>query len=327
MQLTPSIISGCLIASILLSSCSLSEQVAPTPQPTVDTNALAAVVVKTIEAQTELNKTQPSAGTQAPTNTPYVITATPGLINTPTPLPAVSQPVALPCNRAVFINDITIPDGTLLASGASFVKTWRVMNMGTCIWNPSYRFLFESGSLLGGPSMINLPEYVNPGQTVDISVPMVAPSSNGTYEGLWEIQDASGNNFGVGANGTSPLDVLVVVGSTPVDFTVRHVTMGVNSSNVVTKCGPGYTFEFSANIFTSAPGKVEYTWVFSNGSRSGLNRLHFSSAGSQTVTTTWALGTSGPIAGGNPYNGWAQIYVDQPNHQYFDEVNFTLQCN
>jgi uncharacterized repeat protein (TIGR01451 family) len=52
-------------------------------------------------------------------------------------------------------------------------------------------------------SAVNLPTSVAPGATIDLSLNMVAPLSSGTYFSYWELRNASGVDFGVGAGGTS----------------------------------------------------------------------------------------------------------------------------
>jgi len=105
------------------------------------------------------------------------------------------------CDRARFIADVTVPDGTIFAPGAAFSKTWRLMNVGTCTWTTSYSLVFESGEQMGGSS-VNLPWSVAPGQTVDVTVNLTAPGSYGIYRGYWRFQNSSAVRFGIGADGT-----------------------------------------------------------------------------------------------------------------------------
>ncbi len=100
---------------------------------------------------------------------------------------------------ATFISDVTIADGTYVAPGSSFTKTWRIKNSGNVTWNSGYRLVFSSGNQMSAPSSVALPYSVSPGQTVDISVNMVAPTYSGTFRGNWMIQSDTGYQFGVGA--------------------------------------------------------------------------------------------------------------------------------
>ncbi|MFO3797994.1 MAG: NBR1-Ig-like domain-containing protein, partial [Anaerolineales bacterium] len=94
------------------------------------------------------------------------------------------------CDWAQFIADVTIPDGTVMAPGTAFTKTWRLKNIGTCTWGSGYRLAFSSGSQMDAPAEVNLPYSVAPGQMVDVSVTMTAPSTPGTYRGYWLLKNA-----------------------------------------------------------------------------------------------------------------------------------------
>jgi uncharacterized repeat protein (TIGR01451 family) len=122
-------------------------------------------------------------------------------------------------DRAAFIADVTIPDGTVFAPNAAFTKTWRLKNIGTCTWTTSYKLIFVSGNQLGATSPIAFTSSVAPGATVDLSANMVSPAANGTYQGNWMLQNASGTNFGIGTSGTGVFWVLIQVsggsGATP----------------------------------------------------------------------------------------------------------------
>ena len=110
------------------------------------------------------------------------------------PAAAVSIPAASAlssCDRAQFIADVTVPDGTNVLPGLTFAKTWRLKNVGTCTWTTSYTLVFASGDALGG-SPVNLPSTVVPGQTVDVTVSLTAPTTAGHYIGFWQFKNASG---------------------------------------------------------------------------------------------------------------------------------------
>jgi len=127
---------------------------------------------------------------------------------TATPVPATSTPVrptntAVPtavsyCDWVAFIKDVTIPDGTQLSTGEVFTKTWRLQNRGTCTWTPDYMLVFSGGDSMGSTTAVRLPGYVAPGQTVDVSVTLTAPSSAGYYTGYWMLRNPSGALFGAG---------------------------------------------------------------------------------------------------------------------------------
>jgi uncharacterized repeat protein (TIGR01451 family) len=117
---------------------------------------------------------------------------------------AGGPPIVSACDRAAFVSDVTIPDGTIMAGGTAFTKTWRLQNVGTCTWTTSYKLVFAGGDFLGvSGSAFNLPNSVAPGGTIDLSLSLTAPITSGNFISYWKLRNASGTNFGVGASGTS----------------------------------------------------------------------------------------------------------------------------
>ncbi|MBI5838487.1 MAG: hypothetical protein HZB19_00160 [Chloroflexi bacterium] len=146
-----------------------------------------------------------------PTLTPTV-TGTP-----PTPTPSkTATPAPSGCDKAQFISDVTVPDGTTFAPNTSFTKTWRLKNIGTCTWTTSYQLMFDSGEKMGGPDTAAMPTNVAPGQTVDITIGLVAPATAGSYRGYWKFKNASGVPFGIGSAATKSWWVEIKVSGTPV---------------------------------------------------------------------------------------------------------------
>ena len=146
------------------------------------------------------------------------------------------------CDKAAFVTDVTIPDGTTLAGGTPFTKTWRLQNVGTCTWTTSYRLVFAGGDYMGvSASAFNLPTSVAPGGTIDLSVNLTAPITAGNFIGYWKLRNASGTNFGVGASGTSAflvnINVLSSYGSA-YDFVTNACSASWSSGAGVLPC-PG----------------------------------------------------------------------------------------
>ena len=120
--------------SVLLAACNL-----PRPQPTPVDDWVGTAAAQTVAAiQTQL--------IPAETVTPVAATST----NAP-PVSTAALITTVPCDRAEFVSDETIPDYTTLAPGEVFIKTWRLKNIGTCTWTNAYRVVFESGNALGAP--------------------------------------------------------------------------------------------------------------------------------------------------------------------------------
>jgi hypothetical protein len=112
-------------------------------------------------------------------------------------------------DQAAYIADVSIPDNTPLAPGTPFVKTWRVRNSGTCVWSSDYALVFVSGEPMGGQAPVPLPQPVQPGNEVDLSISLAAPSNVGVYRGEWKLQNGSGAQFG--SRGNYPFYVQIVV--------------------------------------------------------------------------------------------------------------------
>ncbi|MGD8823190.1 MAG: NBR1-Ig-like domain-containing protein, partial [Anaerolineales bacterium] len=128
----------------------------------------------------------------------------------PTTAPSVTPGCV---NQAEFVTDLSVPDGSQLAPGELFLKTWRLRNSGTCTWDQTYTFFFAGGNRLDAFDAQPLPGVVPPGQTVDLTVPMTAPQLDGNYRGDWLLMSPEGSSFGIGPDGRSPFWVSIVVGA------------------------------------------------------------------------------------------------------------------
>ncbi len=160
---------------------------------------------------------QPSATfTPLPTatNTPFpTVIAT--IVRTPTEASTATSEAA--CNRAGMGTpfDLTIPDGTQIPAGETFVKTWRLVNSGSCKWTRLYKLVFYSQNALGATYEHFLPGEVLPGQAIDLSVAFTAPLELGLYRSNWMLQDPDGSLFGLGMNADTPFYVSIVVVEQP----------------------------------------------------------------------------------------------------------------
>lgn len=103
----------------------------------------------------------------------------------------------LPGDHADFVRDVTIPDGTVMEPGESFVKTWRIHNVGSVAW--AGRRLARLGppvaaGLPSSPPSVPIPD-TPPGAEVEISVPLRAQQMPGTSQITWKTVDAAGRFF------------------------------------------------------------------------------------------------------------------------------------
>lgn len=252
-----------LVAMLMVSGCTLSRNEANTQTPDqiatqnafVFFSAQATATTMAMQAQiAELQTRVASAGViagnenvptataveaaasatpQPDTATPLPPTATPTSTSTSTPVPPTVTPIVptstptvtpIPCNLAKFVSDVSIPDGTVFSAGSAFRKTWRLKNAGSCTWTTTYDVIFASGDAMGGPAAVDMPGNVNPGQEIDISVDLTAPSSEGTYRGNWKLRDSAGKVFGLGPTSAAfyvDIKVSTPVSKYPLDFAAK----------------------------------------------------------------------------------------------------------
>lgn len=225
-----------------LAGCNLPRS-EDTPTPALDvTQAYQTVEARLTEAvaltPTHTPATPTLSGTPSPTPSPTATLATPLISPTPprASTPTVSCDLAAPGNPI----DVTIPDDTVMQPGQSFTKVWRLQNVGTCTWTNSYAAAYFSGEQMGASASVPLSGNVAPGQSVDISVDMVAPTVAGKFQGNWKLRNASNVLFGIGPNSSAPFWVRIVVANTPIGTTTVTIT-------------PTPTTQVSANTPTPTP--------------------------------------------------------------------------
>src|SRR5574341_274746 len=160
-----SVFAAMMLIAGFLAGCNL-------PLGQQDTAAIQTGAALTVQA--ELTAAAPPA---TATFTAVPFPTLPSITNTVPPPPSATST----CDVAQFVTDVTIPDGTVMNQNQTFTKTWRLKNVGVCSWTPSYAVIFFSGDSMSGPATQALTGNVNPGQTVDISVDLKAPASDGNY--------------------------------------------------------------------------------------------------------------------------------------------------
>ncbi len=283
-----------------------------TPSPTVD-------VVQTMAAQTAVALLTQSAGlTPSPTST---------LATTPLP-PGQSG------DRAIFVADVTIPDGTIIAPGAAFTKTWKLQNYGNSTWTTGYSLAFVSGEKMGTISSVSIPQPVPPGAQIDISVDMVAPTAPGSYQGYWKMKNAAGQFFNdsvyvlitVGAGGVTPTAGTPGITPSPTNTgipsnPVTSLSMAVDNGSYQGPCphsfiftatftlNQGATLTYALEAGSDTPGFTfilpgPQTRAFDAGTYSIPSELIFTSTGS----------------------GWVKLHITSPVDMSSNQAAFTLTC-
>ena len=241
-----------LLFLVLASILACGPLTAGTPQPAATLNALYTSAAQTLESMS----TQ-AAGTliaqASATSTLSIPTSSVTPISTFTNFPPFSTTVSK-CDSAAFETDVTYPDGSLVGRSSSFTKVWRIRNTGTCTWTPSYSIVYVSGEKFGAKNAISMPSNISPGESVAISVDLVAPNASGSYRGYWKLRNASGVIFGVGTSGDSSFYVDVKVGGytlTGYDFASNYCDATWKNNSKSLPCpgtdGAATGFVFSIN--------------------------------------------------------------------------------
>jgi len=189
-----------------------------------------------------------------PTSVPPTVVISP-IPPTPTRIPPTATripptPTPKPCNRIDFRGDVTYPDGTKVIGGTSFVKTWRLKNDGSCTWTKAYDMAFVDGDRMGAPNYVDFPKEVKPGESIDLSVTLVAPGTPGKYTGYFMLVDQNGKRFGPKADGTGSFWVSIEsIRGTGVVFNFAaeacRATWTSAGSSELLKC-PGKTSEIAS---------------------------------------------------------------------------------
>ncbi|MDP1544459.1 MAG: NBR1-Ig-like domain-containing protein [Anaerolineales bacterium] len=176
-----------LVVGTLLFSCG-TNQTDQTPQ--VDVDAVRTEAVATYASS--LTETLVAASTPSLSPTPLVVTETATAITTT----VEPSPTTNPCFNLLYLDDVTIEDGTQMKPGEVFTKTWLVQNIGGCAWRAGFTFRHFGGDLMRG-NIVTLTEAIPTGAKREISVQLVAPSGqNGAIISAWRMADENGNFFG-----------------------------------------------------------------------------------------------------------------------------------
>lgn len=197
-----------------------------------------------------------------PTQTPTAATADPSTSTTPgTGTPAATQSAGTSgaCkDSAVMIEDVTVPDNTVMTSGQKFTKTWRFMNNGKCNWN-GYSIAFFAGDRMGTPDSVPVPP-TEAGKTVDVSVDLTAPSTDGSYTGFYILKNDKGETLPIGIEQSFWLKILIGNAAAAPVNTLPPTTNGTPVA-VVTVKGP------ASCSYTSSSGYINEVASLINNAR------------------------------------------------------------
>jgi len=192
-QLTITLIA--VFVSVLATACGPRAE----PTPTLDPVAVMTQVAATIQAEV----TQNALLTPSPTATmPPTPTPPPAPVQTLPPVPTTQTGTGtsggntgLPADSPDKMRLVgeSIPDGTNYWQGERFTKSWTLENVGTTTWDTKYQLIYYDGTILSGELLaVSIQNPVEPGVQVQISVPMEAPDTLGSYISYWRLINEDG---------------------------------------------------------------------------------------------------------------------------------------
>lgn len=296
-----------LITTILLTACGT-----PAAEEGADNESIIATsIAETLQAVMETQNAEEAATTASTATPTNDVSGSPTATTSGTPIANIPTiPVSPNCLVAGLVSE-TIPDGTLFQKDATFTKTWKIRNAGTCTWSTAYKLVFVDGNALGAPEEIKLKENVPPGNITNISINMKAPNVDATYIGYWMLQTDAGVQI-------APFSVKIVVGTatpTPIPpYAVTSVTS--DGIDIGPPCPPTYAFNIS--ITSNGVGTVTYYIDDSISGAGVLQSKDFTAAGTQTIPQSISIAG----VGGHEI----RVYIEQPNHQLFGSPFFTVTC-
>jgi hypothetical protein len=265
-------------------ACNLTFDAAtPLSQQQIDTlsaQTMVAIQWQTLAAGGDVTPGVPPGDTPAATagpadtatNTPLpTVTWTGTPLPSPTYTPSVTQ-TPIPCNWVQFISDVTIPDNWETTPNDHFTKTWRLKNIGSCTWTSGYALVFDHGDQMGAPASQQLTSgTVAPGGTVDVSVDLLSPAADGTYQGFFKLRASDSSIFGIGASADGAFWVKIVVASPPP--AVAPTTQSVYSQTSVAAGAVGHTTAVcpSGTVVTGGGYSVSSTGMWAYIQRKNAN--------------------------------------------------------
>ena len=138
----------------------------------------------------------------APESTPTAIQPFVAPVSAPTLTPTLDRAIAPTAtasrtckNQLNFLEDLTIPDGTVLGRGETVTKRWLVENNGSCHWDERYTVRLVAGPSLGAPERQALYPARGKNEAV-IQITFQAPQIPGNYITTWQAFNPQGTRFG-----------------------------------------------------------------------------------------------------------------------------------
>ena len=233
-------------------------------------------------------------------------------------------------DKAEFVRDVTIPDGTELPPNGTFTKTWRLKNVGNTTWTTDYKVVYIGGDRMGASEGTPLPRSVAPREEIDVSVQLTAPDTTGTFTGYFNLETPAGDRFGVGVGSieafwleiTVSEDAAPLATSTP-SVSADAVTQVFLYSDVTSANQCPYTYNFKGIITLSEQAPVTYQLEATSTTPGFAFDLP------EPVTVDLGAGSHNlefPLTFRSSVQGTLQLHVTFPGDHLSNPVAFALNC-
>lgn len=187
-----------LVMLVVLLATACGSAATPSDEPTPDVAAIRTSAASTVVSQFTLTAAAftPTASQPTKTRTPQTTgTATATATGAFAQVTDASGTVVSLCDSLEFVADVNVPDGTNMSPGQDFLKTWRVKNTGSCVWEAGYELVYAGYADEMSGQWQPLTQVVQPGQEVELSVQFQAPDEIGEYLSAWQMASPRGITF------------------------------------------------------------------------------------------------------------------------------------
>lgn len=122
------------------------------------------------------------------------------------PMTLQNQQQSQRLDGSAFIRDVSYPDGSQVATGQTFTKTWELQNVGKTVWENRYlqcedeqsgQYHYRGQPLCIAEGLTPLRRHIAiprtlPGELVELSVDFIAPATAATVVSYWKAYHADG---------------------------------------------------------------------------------------------------------------------------------------
>ncbi|XP_071728185.1 protein NBR1 homolog [Rutidosis leptorrhynchoides] len=140
------------------------------------------------------------------------------------------------------IDDVTVPDGTIMAPFSKVTKIWKLRNNGTIAWPHGSKLVWIAGDVLTKDLTVDVKiptDGLPVNAEIDIAIDIIAPGVPGRYFSCWRMVSLSGEFFGkfVSVSFQVVEASMKVIGETSTNVSLPPVVKNVEVVNKETDSG------------------------------------------------------------------------------------------